>query len=39
MLNDDKIFDMYMYNQKYALEAGIGGAENMNFRYNTVDYG
>ena len=28
-----------MNNQRYPLELGISGIENMNFLYNTCDYG
>jgi hypothetical protein len=38
-LKDDTIFDEYMNNQRYPLESGIAGVENMNFLYNTMIYG
>ena len=39
MLKDDLVFDSCMNNQRYPLECGIAGMENMNFLYNTVDFG
>jgi len=38
-LQDNKIFDEYMNNQRYPLESGIAGFENMNFLYTTMLYG
>ena len=38
-LQDNKIFDDFMNNQRHPLESGIAGAENMNFLYNTMLYG
>ena len=38
-LNHSRTFDEYMNNQRYPLECGISGAENMNFLYNTIDFG
>ena len=39
MMCDEKVFDMYMNNQRYGIENGIAGAENMNFLYTTCDFG
>ena len=37
-LQDNTIFDMFLGNQRYPLELGVAGIENMDFMYNTVAF-
>ena len=38
-LQDNKYFDFLMNAQRYQMEMGICGIENMSFLYNTCDFG